>query len=152
MSKQVEWDALVNARSAQLQAGIDRLQTEKDAIDARITAMAGGSNDDVTALRDELTAQSNRLGSRITNQSTQKTAVDARLYASLSAGAQAIVDDVCTNRSLHVQTMLAHSDVDIEAMSTRYETARTSVTTPPAGGDNCCKLMAQVIQRMVQGL
>lgn len=153
MSKQVEWDAHVNARISQLQSKIDLIQAEKDSVDARLASLAGGSNADVIALRTELTNKSNRIASRLTSKTAERDSVSARLYASLSGAEQAIVDDVCTNRSEHVQSLLASTDVDISTFDSRRSTAVSSVTDSGAlSDDDVCKVCEMVIQRMVQGL
>jgi hypothetical protein len=153
MSKQSEWDAIVNAYSAQLQISIDRISADKSSIDARCARLSGGINADTNVLCTELTAQSTRLGQRVTNQTTQKTAVDGRTYASLSGAEQTIVDNVCTNCSLHVQNSLAHTDVSIVAVDTRVTTAKASVDTPgDITQEDEDSLWESTIRRIVQGL
>jgi len=152
MSKQVEWDALVNARIGQIQDAIDRMTLEKTTIDARIVIMSGGENADVASVLSGLEAQSGRIASRIANQELAKSAVTTRLYASLSAPIQAIVDNVCSTSSLHVQTMLAQNNVDIAVAHQRCEDGCASVANPECiDQDTCDSMLISIIQRMQQG-
>ena len=153
MSQQAAWDTLVNTRVAQIDSAITRLDTEKAVVDARLANLSGGANEDVAALRTELTNQSSRLGNRSSNQGLAKTSAQARLYASLPVSQKAIVDKVCGNCSLHVQTMLAHSAVDPDTVDSRVAAGKGSVTTPDnITSEDTDKLWGQVIQRMEQGL
>ena len=152
MSQANEWNALINTRSTQLQNNIDRLTLEKAQVDSRITGVQGGTNPDVVALRAELTAQSNRLGTRISNHVSQKAQIDNRSYVSLSVEQQAVVDYVCTNCSLQVQTMLACSNVDLELAKQRVETACSSVDNPLSlSSEDRDKIWSSTIHRISEG-
>lgn len=152
-TKQAEWDALLAARTNHLQTAIDRLNSEKAVVDERCARCHGGANADANALCAEYDAQSARLANRIASNVTQKTAIEARLYASLSSEQKAVVDVVCTSGALHVQTALAHSSLDPVAVSSRVAAAKASLTNPSAlTTDDEDKLWATVIQRMTQGL
>ena len=149
---ETEWDAAVNARIALIDSKIASIQERKDTVDARLAKIAGSDNADVVVLRGQLTKQSERLGSQITVKETEKTAFQARLFASLTDEQKAVLVAVGDGLPAEVLVMLASSQADIvefftRGMAGRESLADTDVLTDQDDIDICKTL----IQLMLQG-